>query len=64
VKVLEISPGPYESNVGEWLCRCQPEGFVCSVCDETLIDTTAAEWPCDVHTTAAKALLGEDAGDA
>jgi hypothetical protein len=54
----------FESNNGEWLCRCQPEGFVCGICVETLIDTTAAEWPCDVHTTAAKALLGEDAGDA
>lgn len=47
----------FEGESGEPLCRCQPAGFVCGLCNETLIDTDAAEWPCEVYTTAAYTLL-------
>jgi hypothetical protein len=50
----------FEADSGGWLCRCQPEGFICGFCNDNLIDTDAAEWPCEIYTTAAEALFGEE----
>lgn len=47
----------FEGDDGDWLCRCRPEGAVCTSCTE---DGLPVAWQCHEYAAILAAILRED----